>query len=237
MAMARMSSGLQYPERFYAAASYVGFDGSPRSSAKAVRSKFKPDTALLLYALHQQVRLQFNPFSFSITPLGSRSQSQCQIYVIRGSSFNPSSSCTKKKKKWFYANAVVDFLAFSSFFCRFVQWRDRIVRFPIVMGWDIFSLLARCAWCALIWCVYACCFCNFWCSSGRSGILRFSSVYFGFWSVILFGSWENAEESKWFWWWYRYNFTSVVYLFTSVFNMVTIWSLQRLKFEPFGFAP
>ncbi|PON59900.1 Serine/threonine protein phosphatase [Parasponia andersonii] len=52
--MARVSSGLQYPERFYAAASYVGFDGSPRSSAKAVRSRFKPDTALLLYALHQQ---------------------------------------------------------------------------------------------------------------------------------------------------------------------------------------
>uniref|UniRef100_A0A803PST7 ACB domain-containing protein n=1 Tax=Cannabis sativa TaxID=3483 RepID=A0A803PST7_CANSA len=52
--MARVSSGLQYPERFYAAASYVGFDGSPRSSAKAVRSKFKPDTALILYALHQQ---------------------------------------------------------------------------------------------------------------------------------------------------------------------------------------
>ncbi|GMN43875.1 hypothetical protein TIFTF001_013073 [Ficus carica] len=52
--MARVSSGLQYPERFYAAAAYVGFDGSPRSSAKAIRSKFKPDTALLLYALHQQ---------------------------------------------------------------------------------------------------------------------------------------------------------------------------------------
>lgn len=53
--MARASSGLQYPERFYAAASYAGFDGSPRSSSKAVRSKFNSDSALLLYALHQQV--------------------------------------------------------------------------------------------------------------------------------------------------------------------------------------
>ncbi|KAL5566052.1 hypothetical protein UlMin_029216 [Ulmus minor] len=52
--MARASSGLQYPERFFAAASFAGFDGSPRSSSKAVRSKFKPDTALLFYALYQQ---------------------------------------------------------------------------------------------------------------------------------------------------------------------------------------
>lgn len=55
MYMARASSGMQYPERFLAAASYAGFDESPRSSSKAVRSKFKPDSALLLYALHQQV--------------------------------------------------------------------------------------------------------------------------------------------------------------------------------------
>ncbi|KAF3454512.1 hypothetical protein FNV43_RR04960 [Rhamnella rubrinervis] len=52
--MARATSGLQYPERFYAAASYAGFDGSPRSSSKAVRSKFNSESALLLYALYQQ---------------------------------------------------------------------------------------------------------------------------------------------------------------------------------------
>lgn len=52
--MARVSSGLAYPERFYAAALYVGFDGSPNSSSKAVTSKFANDVALLLYALHQQ---------------------------------------------------------------------------------------------------------------------------------------------------------------------------------------
>ncbi|KAF8107636.1 hypothetical protein N665_0118s0009 [Sinapis alba] len=53
MAMARATSGPAYPERFYAAASYVGFDGSD-SSAKHVSSKFSNDTALLLYALYQQ---------------------------------------------------------------------------------------------------------------------------------------------------------------------------------------
>ncbi|XP_043814916.1 acyl-CoA-binding domain-containing protein 4 isoform X2 [Manihot esculenta] len=53
MAMARASSGLAYPERFYAAASYAGFDGSP-NSVNTVSSKFQNDTALLLYALHQQ---------------------------------------------------------------------------------------------------------------------------------------------------------------------------------------
>ncbi|XP_059652424.1 acyl-CoA-binding domain-containing protein 4-like [Cornus florida] len=54
MAMARASSGLAYPERFYAAASYVGFDGSPNSSSKALTSKFANDVALLLYGLYQQ---------------------------------------------------------------------------------------------------------------------------------------------------------------------------------------
>ncbi|XP_022150763.1 acyl-CoA-binding domain-containing protein 4 isoform X2 [Momordica charantia] len=53
-AMARASSGLQYPDRFYAAASYAGFDGSPKSSSKAVRSKFSDEAALLLYGLYQQ---------------------------------------------------------------------------------------------------------------------------------------------------------------------------------------
>ncbi|CAN6926807.1 unnamed protein product [Brassica oleracea] len=53
MAMARATSGPAYPERFYAAASYVGFDGSD-SSAKHVISKFSDDTSLILYALYQQ---------------------------------------------------------------------------------------------------------------------------------------------------------------------------------------
>ncbi|XP_024007647.1 acyl-CoA-binding domain-containing protein 5 isoform X2 [Eutrema salsugineum] len=55
--MANMaSSGLAYPERFYAAASYVGFDGSV-SSVKQLSSKFSNDSALLLFALHQQATL------------------------------------------------------------------------------------------------------------------------------------------------------------------------------------
>nr|VDD53306.1 unnamed protein product [Brassica oleracea] len=53
MAMARATSGPAYPVRFYAAASYVGFDGSD-SSAKHVISKFSDDTSLILYALYQQ---------------------------------------------------------------------------------------------------------------------------------------------------------------------------------------
>ncbi|XP_031131140.1 acyl-CoA-binding domain-containing protein 4-like [Ipomoea triloba] len=52
-AMTRARSGLAYPERFYAAAAYVGFDGSD-DSAKGVISKFSNDVALLLYALYQQ---------------------------------------------------------------------------------------------------------------------------------------------------------------------------------------
>ncbi|XP_021742539.1 acyl-CoA-binding domain-containing protein 4-like [Chenopodium quinoa] len=53
--MARASTGPAYPERFYAAASYVGFAGSPDSSASnAVVSKFNNEAALLLYGLYQQ---------------------------------------------------------------------------------------------------------------------------------------------------------------------------------------
>ncbi|KAG2273039.1 hypothetical protein Bca52824_067594 [Brassica carinata] len=62
MAMARATSGPAYPERFYAAASYAGFDGS-ESSAKNVSSKFSNDTALLLYALYQQVKTLLFPRS------------------------------------------------------------------------------------------------------------------------------------------------------------------------------
>ncbi|XP_050223805.1 acyl-CoA-binding domain-containing protein 4 [Mercurialis annua] len=57
MAMARASSGLAYPERFYAAATYAGFDGSPNSTDTSVSSKFQNDTALLLYALYQQAAI------------------------------------------------------------------------------------------------------------------------------------------------------------------------------------
>ncbi|KAL0384810.1 UNVERIFIED_CONTAM: Acyl-CoA-binding domain-containing protein 4 [Sesamum radiatum] len=55
-AIARGSSGLAYPERFYAAAAYAGFGGggSPKSGGEGVASKFSNDTALLLYALNQQ---------------------------------------------------------------------------------------------------------------------------------------------------------------------------------------
>ncbi|XVF06048.1 hypothetical protein REPUB_Repub06bG0014700 [Reevesia pubescens] len=52
--MARASSGLAYPERFYSAASYAGFDGSPNSNNKDIGSRFSNDVALILYALYQQ---------------------------------------------------------------------------------------------------------------------------------------------------------------------------------------
>ncbi|OIW17494.1 hypothetical protein TanjilG_22606 [Lupinus angustifolius] len=51
--MGRASSGLQYPERFYAAASYVGFDGS----TSPTKSKFSNSTALLLYTLYKQATI------------------------------------------------------------------------------------------------------------------------------------------------------------------------------------
>lgn len=47
--MASATSGLSYPDRFYAAAAYAGFG----ESAKPARS-FSDETALLLYALYQQ---------------------------------------------------------------------------------------------------------------------------------------------------------------------------------------
>eukprot|EP01018_Ginkgo_biloba_P017861 Gb_28900 [translate_table: standard] len=51
--MAKSSSGLAYPERFYAAAAYAGFGGS-QNSAKAAISRFQNEVALLLYGLYQQ---------------------------------------------------------------------------------------------------------------------------------------------------------------------------------------
>ncbi|KAL6531334.1 acyl-CoA-binding domain-containing protein 4 [Orobanche minor] len=56
-AMTRAGSGIAYPERFYAAATYAGFGGSPNSAAKGVASKFSNGTALLLYALYQQAAI------------------------------------------------------------------------------------------------------------------------------------------------------------------------------------
>ncbi|KAK8712522.1 hypothetical protein V6N13_147761 [Hibiscus sabdariffa] len=52
--MARTSTGLAYPDRFYAAASFAGFDGSPNSANKDIASKFSNEVALILYALYQQ---------------------------------------------------------------------------------------------------------------------------------------------------------------------------------------
>ncbi|PRQ36977.1 hypothetical protein RchiOBHm_Chr4g0397481 [Rosa chinensis] len=54
MAIDQASSGLQYPEWFYMAASYASFDGSPGSSSKSVRAKFNSESALILYALYKQ---------------------------------------------------------------------------------------------------------------------------------------------------------------------------------------
>ncbi|XP_074591673.1 acyl-CoA-binding domain-containing protein 6-like [Curcuma longa] len=54
MATARASSGLAYPDRFYAASTYAGFGGSPRSSSSPAASRFQNDVALLLYGLYQQ---------------------------------------------------------------------------------------------------------------------------------------------------------------------------------------
>ncbi|KAL6513361.1 acyl-CoA-binding domain-containing protein 4 [Orobanche gracilis] len=56
-AMAKAGSGIAYPERFYAAATYAGFGESPNSAAKGVASKFSNGTALLLYALYQQAAI------------------------------------------------------------------------------------------------------------------------------------------------------------------------------------
>lgn len=50
----RSSSGLAYPDRFYAAAAYAGFGTSDDSSSKAAISRFKNEIALLLYGLYQQ---------------------------------------------------------------------------------------------------------------------------------------------------------------------------------------
>lgn len=59
MATSRASSGLPYPERFYVAAAYAGFGGSPGDSTAV--SRFQNDVALLLYGLYQQVRSAILP--------------------------------------------------------------------------------------------------------------------------------------------------------------------------------
>jgi hypothetical protein len=60
-APAMASSGLAYPDRFYAAAAYAGFGVGEATSSAAI-SRFQNDVALLLYGLHQQVKRQ--PFFF-----------------------------------------------------------------------------------------------------------------------------------------------------------------------------
>lgn len=55
MSLARAnSSGLAYPERFHAAASYAGFGGGSANADDTPISKFAADSALLLYGLYQQ---------------------------------------------------------------------------------------------------------------------------------------------------------------------------------------
>uniref|UniRef100_A0A453ME10 ACB domain-containing protein n=1 Tax=Aegilops tauschii subsp. strangulata TaxID=200361 RepID=A0A453ME10_AEGTS len=49
---AMASSGIAYPDRFYAAAAYAGFGAGAPSTAAI--SRFQNDVALLLYGLHQQ---------------------------------------------------------------------------------------------------------------------------------------------------------------------------------------
>ncbi|KAK6121125.1 hypothetical protein DH2020_045113 [Rehmannia glutinosa] len=83
-AMARAASGLAYPERFYAAATYAGFGGSPNSAAKGVASKFSNDTALLLYALYQQVLAS----SFSFFDLSHFRFSFCRAKCSSVNSYN-----------------------------------------------------------------------------------------------------------------------------------------------------
>ncbi|TYI03362.1 hypothetical protein ES332_A11G333400v1 [Gossypium tomentosum] len=55
--MARTSTGLAYPDRFYAAASYAGLDGSLSSNNNDVSSRFSNEVALILYALYQQATI------------------------------------------------------------------------------------------------------------------------------------------------------------------------------------
>jgi hypothetical protein len=62
------SSGLAYPDRFYAAAAYAGFGAGGATSSAAI-SRFQNDVALLLYGLHQQVTRR--PLFFIILAINS----------------------------------------------------------------------------------------------------------------------------------------------------------------------
>lgn len=129
--MARATSGLQYPERFYAAASYAGFDGSPRSSSKVVRSKFNSESALLLYALHQQVSTQLSLF---LDPNPNSS-----LFDL-----NAPLECTCPARLWF---VLFLFLLFNV-----------VIDFSFSFVIEIFGLLVWNAWFALIAClVIGCC--------------------------------------------------------------------------------
>ncbi|XP_039059269.1 acyl-CoA-binding domain-containing protein 4-like isoform X4 [Hibiscus syriacus] len=52
--MARTSTGLAYPDRFYAAAIYAGFDGSHNFDNNKISFRFSNEVALILYALYRQ---------------------------------------------------------------------------------------------------------------------------------------------------------------------------------------
>ncbi|KAL5138737.1 Acyl-CoA-binding domain-containing protein 4 [Glycine soja] len=96
MKMARASSGLQYPERFYAAASYVGFDGFT-SPSNFITSKFSNSTALL-YNLYQQIPTRSRQFSFAAQFHNSNSR---QYASIRPCSIpEPSSWKLVERSKW-----------------------------------------------------------------------------------------------------------------------------------------
>lgn len=56
MEMAKPSSGVPYPERFYVAAAYAGFGDRAKLGNF---SRFENDVALMLYGLHRQVRQKY----------------------------------------------------------------------------------------------------------------------------------------------------------------------------------
>ncbi|KAK9086460.1 hypothetical protein Syun_028854 [Stephania yunnanensis] len=84
MAMARASSGLAYPERFHAAASYSGFGGSGNASEVSI-SKFSNETALLLYGLYQQCEYLLSCVCFVLAVLSNKgilAVMACRVVVL-----------------------------------------------------------------------------------------------------------------------------------------------------------
>ncbi|KAF3795770.1 Acyl-CoA-binding domain-containing protein 4 [Nymphaea thermarum] len=98
--MAMASSGLAYPERFYAAAAYAGFGGGSQGSAKpAAISRFRNDVALLLYGLYQQARI-------SIATVGP-----CTIPKPKGWSPVESSKWTRLEEEPAWYSRVPEFVS------------------------------------------------------------------------------------------------------------------------------